>query len=71
MLNNLLFSFLLVHKATIPLETTQDIVLQRIGEVQMLLMYTMRLQKEPAKRLECGLLTHLISWESYRDDILC
>jgi hypothetical protein len=53
-----------VHKATIPLETVQDIVLQQIGEVQMLLMYTMRLQKEPVKRLGCSLLTLLISWES-------
>ena len=66
-LNNLLVAALIimfVHKATIPLETAQDIVLQQIGEVQMLLMYTMRLQKEPAKRLGCSLLTLLISWES-------
>ena len=56
--------FFVHNKATTLSETKQDIVLQKIGEVQMLLIYTMRLQNEPAKHLEWHLLIPQISWES-------
>ena len=54
------FSFRLVRKATHGDKTGH--CPPKDGEVQMLLTYTKKLQKEP-QSMECGLLTLLISWE--------
>ena len=55
------FSFRLVRKATTIGDKTGHCP-PKDGEVQMLLTYTKKLQKEP-QSMECGLLTLLISWE--------